>query len=85
MESIIRSDIFFFITSISVVIFTVFLIIIGFYFVRIMRNFSKISDTLKNAVDDTNIELREMVEHVRESSAFSFVFGNKKKKKKSTK
>ena len=85
MESIIRSDIFFFITSVSVIVFTIFFIIIGFYFVRIMRNFAHVSDTLKKAVDDTDIELRDMVEHVRESTAFSFIFGKKKTKKKSTK
>jgi hypothetical protein len=50
-----------------------------------MKNFAHVSDTLKKAVDDTDIELRDMVEHVRESTAFSFIFGKKKTKKKSTK
>ncbi len=83
MESIIKSDIFFFITSISVVVLTVFLGIIGFYIVRIVRNFSHISETLKNSVDDADSEVREMVEHVKESAVFNFIFGKKKKHTKS--
>lgn len=81
MESIIQSDIFFFITSISVIIFTVFFIIIGFYLVKIMKNFSRISEVLKDTVDDADKEIREIGEHVRESAIFSFIFGKKKTKR----
>lgn len=81
MESIIQSDIFFFITSISVIIFTVFFIIIGVHLVKIMKNFSHISEVLKDTVDDANSEIREIGEHVRESAIFSFIFGKKKVKK----
>lgn len=85
MDSIIHADIFFFITTISVVILTVFFSIIAFYLVRIMRNFSHISETLKDGVDNASDELREMSEHVRESPVFSFIFGRKKTKKRSKK
>jgi hypothetical protein len=37
---------------------------------------------LKNTVDDTNVELKEMAEHVRESVIFNFIFGKKKKQNK---
>lgn len=80
MESIIQSNIFFFITSISVIIFTIFFIIIAIYLVRIMRNFSHISEALKKGVDNAGEELREMTDHVRDSPIFSFVFGKKKRK-----
>ncbi len=82
MESIIQSNIFFFITSISVIIFTIFFIIIAIYLVRIMRNFSHISEALKKGVDNAGEELREMTDHVRDSPIFSFVFGKKKTEKK---
>jgi len=81
MESIIQSDIFFFITSISVIIFTIFFVIIGFHLVKIMKNFSHISEVLKNTVDSADSELREMSEHVRNSAIFNFIFGKKKVRK----
>ncbi len=83
MESIVKLDIFFFITSISVVVFTVLSIIIGFYIIKIVKNFSHISETLKNSVDDADDSLREMGEHVRESAVFNFIFGKKRKPTKS--
>ena len=81
MESIVHADIFFFIASIAVAVSIIFFVIIGFYLVKIMRNFSHISETLKEGVDTAGDELREMSEHVRESPIFSFIFGRKKTKK----
>ena len=75
-----KSDIFFFITSISIIIFTIFLVIVGIYIVKIVKNFSHMSETLKNTVDDADVELREMSEHVRQSAIFNFIFGRKKSK-----
>jgi hypothetical protein len=46
-----------------------------------MKNFSHISDTLRKAVDNTDQELRDMSEHVRESPIFTFIFGKRKKEK----
>ncbi|MFA6251291.1 MAG: hypothetical protein WC603_01540 [Candidatus Paceibacterota bacterium] len=81
MESILKSDIFFFISSVSVVIITLVLLVTGFYFIKILRNFYKISTILKNYAEDTNTELREMGEHIRQSRLFTFIFGKEKVKK----
>ena len=81
MQSILKSDIFFFISSISIILITVIFIIIGVYLIRIMKNFSEISEKLKQSVDDATDELRDMSEHVRESAVFRFIFGHKKNKK----
>ncbi len=82
MESILKSEIFFFISSISVVLITVIFIIIGFYMIKIMKNFSHISESLKNTVDGATISLEEVGEHIKESPIFSFFFGKKKRSKK---
>lgn len=79
MEPILQSQIFFFITSIFVVVLTVVLVIAGFYIIRILKNFSDISKTLKSAVDEAHGELGRMGEHVRESKLYTFFFGKKKK------
>lgn len=81
MESIIKSDMFFFITSISVIIITIFLVVSLFYLIKILRNFHKISEILKNYTEDTDEGLRGLAEHVRSSRLFTFFFGKEKKKK----
>jgi len=85
MESILQADIFFFITSIFVIILILVLCITGYYLIKAMRNFSIISETLKGAVEDAGDELREMVSDVRESTLFRFIFGTKKTRKEYTK
>lgn len=81
MESILRSDIFFFITAISVVVITIFILIALFYFIKIMINFYKISKTLEKYTKETEMELRELGHHIRQSPLFTFIFGKEKNKK----
>lgn len=88
MESILKSDIFFFITSVSVVVLTLFSLVALFYFIKILRNFYKISNILKKYTEDTANELGNIGQHIRQSKLFTFFFGKEKVKKepeKSTK
>jgi len=80
MESILKSDIFFFISSMSVVVFTLFSLVALFYVIKILRNFYKISTILKNYAEDADGELREMGNHIRQSKLFTFIFGKSKVK-----
>ncbi len=80
MESILRSDIFFFITAIAVIIITVFILVALFYFIRMMINFYKISKVLRSYTKDTEIELREIGHHIRHSPIFTFIFGKERNK-----
>lgn len=82
MESILKSEIFFFISSVSVVLITVIFIIIGFYLIKIMKNFSHISEVLKNTVDGAASSLEEVGNDIKESILFKFFFGSKRKKSK---
>ena len=81
MESILKSDIFFFIASISVTIVTIIFLVAGFYFIRMIRNFYKISTTLRKYTKDTENELRDMGSHIRQSPLFTFIFGKEKIKR----
>lgn len=78
MESILKADIFFFISSISTILITIIILIAGFYFIKIIRNFYKISTILKNATENAESGLKEMSEHVRQSPIFTFIFGKEK-------
>lgn len=85
MESILKSDIFFFITSISVVVITLVLLVAGFYFIKMLRNFYKISAILKDYTEDTNNEIKDIGHHIRNSPLFTFIFGKEKVKRESEK
>lgn len=76
-----KSDIFFFITSITVVIVSSFFLVALFYFIKILRNFYKISKILRGLSESADSELREMGNHIRQSSLFTFLFGKEKIKK----
>lgn len=82
MESVLKSDVFFFISSIAVIIFTVVFIIVGFYFIKMMRNFSQISERLKETVKGATSSLEEVGDSIKESPVFTFFFGKKKKSRK---
>lgn len=85
MESILRSDIFFFITSISVITISIFIMVALFYFIKMLRNFYKISLILKNYTENTENELKEMGQQIRQSPLFTFIFGKEKIKKETEK
>lgn len=81
MEPILKSEIFFFISSISVVLITVVFVIFGFYLIKTMRNFSHISKILKQTVEGATSSLEEVGETIKESPIFTFFFGKRKKRK----
>lgn len=80
MDTLIQANIFFFITSIAVILLTVLLIVLLAYAVKIARTISSIADTFKreseNVVEDI-AELRERVkdEGVKVSAFWKFVTG----------
>jgi len=79
MESILKSDIFFFITSISVVVIASFVVVAIFYFIKILRNFYKISKILRRYAESTEAGLKDLGEEIRRSPLFTFLFGKEKK------
>jgi len=81
MESLLKSDIFFVISSIATIIITLVILIAGIYFIKIMRNFYKISSQLKKFTDNAEKGMEEIAEQVRQSPIFTFIFGKKKTKK----
>jgi len=72
---------FFFITSISVITISIFILIALYYFIKMLRNFYKISATLKNYTKDTEKELKDLGGQIRQSPLFTFIFGKEKNKK----
>lgn len=82
MESVLKSDVFFFITTISVLVVTSFLIIALYYFVKILRNFYKISKVLRTYTEDVDASFRDIGEQIRRSPLFNFFFKKEKAERK---
>lgn len=78
MESIVKADIFFFITSIFITIVALITIVAGVYFLMILRNFHKISKILRTYAEDADNNLRDLGEQIRQSKLFTFIFGKEK-------
>lgn len=66
MENIIHADIFFFIASIAVIVFTICLIIIMFYVARILNDMKHISKTMSQEGDKLLNDIDNMREKVKE-------------------
>ena len=80
MDTLVHADIFFFITSIAVILLTLLFIVLLAYGVKIVRTISKIAETIRqeseNVVEDI-AELRGKVkeEGVKVSAFWRFVTG----------
>lgn len=80
-SSIIHADIFFYITSISVVVVTIMLIVLFYYVVRIVRNIEHTSEKIKeegdNILEDISM-IRESIEDQGSKFAgvLKFIFGS---------
>ena len=85
MDKILQADIFFFISTIAVVIFSILLIIVIYYLRETLQNFRDISRTLKNGVNNASEKVGDAFSDVEDSMVYKFIFGKKKKERKSSK
>jgi hypothetical protein len=85
MESIIHADIFFFVSTIAVILFSVLMIIVIIYLRETLANFRDISRMLKKGVKEAGEHVEDVFEDVEESRIYRFLFGKKSKKSKKSK
>ena len=81
MESVLNSNIFFFITSIFVVIISLVSLIAGYYVIRIFKNFAQMTDTLKDSVNDAHEHIAEIGAKLSAIPFLNFLFTSKKHKR----
>ncbi len=82
METLMKADIFFFISTIATIVLTILLVVCFYYLARTLKNFRDISDTLKKHVDRASGHIDELSKKVEESAIFSFIFGKKRTSRK---
>lgn len=87
MRTLIHADIFFFITSIFVVVLTIVLAVAGVYFILILRDMKYISRKVKIEGEEIIGDVKELREKIREEGVglrsigklFGFFSGKRKK------
>ena len=81
MNTLIQANIFFFITSIAVVIFLILGVVACIYLIGFLRNIKRASDLLTHKIELASEHADTLFEDIRESAIFSFLFGKKRRKK----
>ncbi|QQR49952.1 hypothetical protein IPF86_02605 [Candidatus Nomurabacteria bacterium] len=79
METIVKADIFFFITTISVILLTIFILIGIIYVLATVSKANKLLDMLTKEVTGTNAYIQDMLTDIRMSKVFTLFFHRSKK------
>ncbi|MSU44723.1 hypothetical protein EXS45_00885 [Candidatus Nomurabacteria bacterium] len=82
MTPLLQSQIFFFISSIGFVVLWILVAILLFYFIRAINTFNKILEKIEKDVDSIGDTTKEMLDDMRDSMIFRFLFKKKKKSRK---
>lgn len=84
MNTLIHADIFFFVTTIAVIIFTILASIALYYLIGALKNFKRITKNLENRIDQAGDKISDEAEYIKnrlhESFIFNLIFAKKKAK-----
>ncbi|MFZ1019534.1 MAG: DUF948 domain-containing protein [Minisyncoccia bacterium] len=83
MDTASQSQVFFFISSIGFVFLWLLVAIFLFYLIRAMNTFSRIMDKVEKDMNNISDTTKDLFEDMRNSLIFNFLFGKKKRSKKS--
>ena len=82
MDTLLKANIFFFVTTIAVIVFLVLGSIMFFYIIGILRNIKKASDKIEEKIDAAGEQVDTLYHSISNSFLFHLLFGKKKKTKK---
>lgn len=82
MESLVKMDIFFFISSVSTVVLTVLASILLFYLIKAGRSLSIISETLKEGLKGSEEFVVDLKERLEDNIVFRILFPPIKKRRR---
>jgi len=82
MDAIMQMQVFFFISSIGFIILWTLTAIFLFYLIRATDTFSRIMGKIEKDVNNIGDTTKEMLEEVKDSIVFNFLFRKKKKNRK---
>ncbi len=77
-----QSEIFFVISSIGFVTLWILVAIFLVYLIRVTRTFSRIINKIEENINEIGDTTKDMLEDLRESAVFRFIFGKKRRGRK---
>ncbi len=80
MDTLIQANIFFFITSISVIAISFFVVLLVIKLKKLVSSLNDLVDKLKNTSDYVGDEAKEIMEDIKQSPVFRLLFPRRKKK-----
>lgn len=83
MQTLIKADIFFFVTTICVVFISIFLIIFLAKLARLLESVRKLTDMIKDKTFDISEDAKEILERIENSFIFNLIFPKKIKSRAS--
>lgn len=83
MDTQTQTQVFFFISSVGFVVLWIFSAIFLFYLIRATNTLSRILDKAEKDINDLGETTKEIIEEIKDNKVFSFLFGKKKRSRKS--
>jgi uncharacterized protein YoxC len=82
MDTLLQSQVFFFISSIGFVVLWIMVAVLVFYLIRASKTFDRIIGKIERNIDEIGDTTKDMLEDMRDSTIFNFLFRKKKKRSK---
>lgn len=80
METLVQANIFFFITSIAVLVISFFLVVLLIKLRRLVSSVNTLVEKLKNTSDFMGEEAKDLIDDIKQSPIFRFMFPRRKKR-----
>ncbi len=80
METLVQANIFFFITSIAVLVISFFVIVLLIKLRRLVSSVNALVEKLKNTSDYMGEEAKDLIDDIKQSPIFRFMFPRRKKR-----
>jgi hypothetical protein len=81
MDTLVKANIFFFVSTISTIVFLLLGSVAFYYLIKILKNVRDATDSLKEGIESASEEMHEITSHIKESVVFNLLFAKKRRKK----
>ncbi len=85
MESLIKADIFFFISSVATIVLTLLLSVLFFYLIRAGRNLYMLTEALKDGFKGSEDYIAELRDRLEDNMVFRMFFPPARRRRRSAK
>jgi urea transporter len=82
MDTLLKADIFFFVSTIAVVLVTIAIVIVSVYAIKALEQARSALKEVEEHVGDTTEDVKDMLFDLRESTIFRLLFRKRKKNKR---